>query len=134
MNVFDLPGPQFLVFYILCAMVVGGVAWGILSLPASRRRAAAPALLADPFQIACLRGGLIEVARMGVLSLADQTLVELARAGIIQPLDRREPRGLGRVERAILVNCPRPQGRTNVVLRSQPVRAACAAICACATS
>jgi uncharacterized protein (TIGR04222 family) len=100
-NPFDLPGPQFLLFYIILAGVVifGLVFW--------RRRAElsaeAPKLdLSDPYLIAYLRGGEAEVLRVATVSLIDRGLLvrngrQIQRAENASPDSVRRP-----VEQALL--------------------------------
>src|SRR5262249_60825982 len=73
---FDLPGPQFLVFYALFAIaVIAGFIYG-------RRRGesgSAPlAAATDPFLLACLRGGPAEVIRVATLGLIDRGLLTVS--------------------------------------------------------
>src|SRR5687767_591732 len=81
MNPFDLPGPQFLLFYTILAGIVLGalVFW--------RRRAelsAAPARidLSDPYLIAYLRGGEMEVLRVAEHANSDQSSSILEKEGL----------------------------------------------------
>lgn len=78
MNPFYLPGPQFLLFYIMFAglVIAGLVFW--------RRRAESLAStpridLSDPYLIAYLRGGEKEVLRVATVTLIDRGL--LVRSG-----------------------------------------------------
>lgn len=101
MNPFDLPGPQFLLFYLIFAgVVIAGLAFW-------RRRAelsaGAPRLdLSDPYLIAYLRGGEAEVLRVATVSLIDRGLLvrngrQLQRAENASPDSVRRP-----VEQALL--------------------------------
>ncbi len=114
MNVFDLPGPQFLVFYTLFAALVWCVIYGALSLQWGNARRTT--LLADPYQIACLRVGLFEAARLGIISLVDRGLATLPSPGVVEPEDKPMPRGLHPIEQAILTSCRRPRGKVGVGL------------------
>lgn len=71
---FDLPGPQFLLFYGLFAVGV------LAALHFGRRQyerfPAPPTQLSDPFLLACLRGGPKEVISVAVLGLIDRGLLE----------------------------------------------------------
>src|SRR6185295_16874913 len=68
-NPFDLPGPEFLLFYIILAVAV------ITALALLRRAAesdSAPQVdLGDPYLIAYLRGGENEAPRVALVSLID---------------------------------------------------------------
>jgi uncharacterized protein (TIGR04222 family) len=73
MNPFDLPGPQFLLFYLGLSAAV------IVALIVARKFAessAAPKLdLSDPYLIAYLRGGDAETLRVAAVSLIDRGLL-----------------------------------------------------------
>lgn len=73
MNPFDLPGPQFLLFYLGLAALV------LIALLIARKAAessGAPKLdLSDPYLIAYLRGGDSETLRVAALSLVDRGLL-----------------------------------------------------------
>lgn len=75
LNPFDLPGPDFLLFYALLIVCV------IVALVLSRRFAEAgeptKVNLADPYQIAFLRGGAPEVARLAAVSLIDRGFLKV---------------------------------------------------------
>jgi uncharacterized protein (TIGR04222 family) len=75
MNPLDLPGPAFLVFYVILCAVVTVAARLVVAALESRR----PSSLAldDPYQIAWLRGGAPEAARIAVLSLVDRGVLEV---------------------------------------------------------
>ena len=74
MNPFDLSGPEFLVFYICVALMVIIA----LKLAIDEAEGGAPRALplSDPYQIAWLRGGTPEAARIAVLSL----IVDMSQA------------------------------------------------------
>jgi uncharacterized protein (TIGR04222 family) len=122
MNVFDLPGPQFLQFYLAFGALVGIVACAFLW-AASRGGGRPPPLLTDPFQIAWLRGGPLEAARIAVVSLVDRGLLQVAGSRLTATAHR--PRGLHPVESAVLANCFNTGGNAAKVLSAASVRAAC---------
>jgi uncharacterized protein (TIGR04222 family) len=105
----DLPGPQFLLAYTLFALAVIVITWFI-----GRRLAAGthddPLVIPrdpDPWEIACLRGGENEVARLGVLRLVQNGLLqETKQAGKSRVIHSGAPSPDGfqptRLERAIL--------------------------------
>src|SRR6202011_1327630 len=72
---FNLPGPQFLLFYLVFGAVV------LIAIVALRRRAETDQVgkvnLSDPFLIACLRGGKNEVLRLVTVSLIDRGLLKV---------------------------------------------------------
>jgi uncharacterized protein (TIGR04222 family) len=73
---FNLPGPEFLAFYVVFAIAV------IAAFYAGRSRYEAgplpPAELKDPLLFACLRGGPKEVVRVATLGLIDRGLLRTA--------------------------------------------------------
>lgn len=73
MNPFDLPGPEFLLFYaVVGALLLLGLVW-------ARRRAEAGSAhvrLTDPYLIACLRGGPNEALRVATVALVDRGLLK----------------------------------------------------------
>ncbi len=101
MNPFDLPGPQFLLFYIVfaAAVVAGLVFW--------RRRAelssSSPRIdLSDPYLIAYLRGGEREVLRVATVTLIDRGLLN-RNGSHIQRAENASPDSVRRpVEQALL--------------------------------
>jgi uncharacterized protein (TIGR04222 family) len=122
MNVFDLPGPQFLQFYLVFGIAVGAAVHAYLWV-ASRSDGRLPPLLTDPFQIAWLRGGPIEAARIAVVSLVDRGLLEVTGSRLTATSHR--PRGLRPIESAVLANCFNTGGSAAKVLSAASVRAAC---------
>src|SRR6266446_7836465 len=102
MNPFDLSGPQFLVLYIGFALIV------VIAMKLAidmGEGGAPPALpLSDPYQIAWLRGGTPEAARIAVLALTDRGLLTVHDENLVNfaPAQSvvREP-----IERATLSRC-----------------------------
>lgn len=124
MNPFDLPGPQFLLFYLLLIAAVLMFLWKALNEAETGRPPALP--LADPYQIAWLRGGTPEAARVAVLSLTDRGLLKLtgerlAAAGV------GRVSGLPEIELAILRSCEVGDIPATAVLDDPGVAAACEA-------
>src|SRR5271165_423321 len=123
MNPFDLSGPSFLAFYIGVAVVVVIVAK--LAIDEAERGAPRALPLSDPYQIAWLRGGTPEAARIAVLALADRgflgvsgnNLVNLSRAQSFV----REP-----IESAILARCAQSGTAATAILDDPAVERACA--------
>src|SRR5262245_19192047 len=76
MNPFTLPGPQFLVFYILFACAT------LLALYLARRSNESGRLpnlaVKDPYLFACLSGGPTEVIRVATLGLVDRGLLKIS--------------------------------------------------------
>ena len=81
MNPFDFRGPQFLLFYIVFALIVFAVTAivrrmlerSILGDAVDPQR-----IVADPYLIACLRGGPPEVMRVAAVSLIDRGLLTVS--------------------------------------------------------
>jgi uncharacterized protein (TIGR04222 family) len=123
MNPFDLSGPEFLVFYICVALMVIIA----LKLAIDEAEGGAPRALplSDPYQIAWLRGGTPEAARIAVLSLIDRGLLAVRGDNLVNlnPVQSvaREP-----IERAILGRCARSGTPATAVLDDPAVERACA--------
>jgi len=123
MNPFDLSGPSFLVFYIVFAVVV--VVAVKLAIDTAEQGAPPALPLSDPYQIAWLRGGTPEAARIAVLALTDRGLLAIqgddlvnfgpARSFVQEPL-----------ERAILALCAQSGTAATAVLDDPAVEQACA--------
>lgn len=101
MNPFDLPGPQFLLFYVIFGgLVISGLVFW-------RRRAelssSSPRLdLSDPYLIAYLRGGETEVLRVATVSLIDRGLL-IRNGSQIQRAENASPDSVRRpIEQALL--------------------------------
>jgi uncharacterized protein (TIGR04222 family) len=75
MNPFDLPGPEFLVFYLVFGIVV---LTAIVLIRYSRETAVAAPRLTDPYIIAYLRGGKDEAHRVAAASLLDRKLLTMS--------------------------------------------------------
>jgi uncharacterized protein (TIGR04222 family) len=98
MSPFDLPGPEFLVFYLVCgaAVLFGLRLWR----NAAESGEAIRANLSDPYSIAFLRGGRNEMLRVATVSLIDRKLLRIsgtqvsavtfdAPSGVRSPLERQ---------------------------------------------
>jgi uncharacterized protein (TIGR04222 family) len=73
-NPFDLPGPDFLVFYAFLGALTIGLLW--LARRASEAADAPRIDYSDPYLLAYLRGGQSEVIRVVTVSLIDRDLLE----------------------------------------------------------
>ena len=111
MNPFDLPGPEFLGFYL----ILGGVALFSLATLRRRREAAlaAPPRLEDPYSVACLRGGVKEALQVALLSLIDRGLLRVQtsdESGVTLQTTRPDASELARhpLEKEILKACRQP--------------------------
>ncbi len=73
---FDLPGPEFLVFYLVFAVALIG---GIYLLRRRHESGPIPSIgLSDPLLFACLRGGPKEAVRLATLGLIDRGILQVA--------------------------------------------------------
>ena len=123
MNPFDLSGPSFLVFYICIALIIIIA----LKLVIDEAEGGAPRSLPlnDPYQIAWLRGGTPEAARIALLSLIDRGLLAVSGDNLVNPSAgqtvAREP-----IEQAILGRCAQSGTPATAVLSEPAVERACA--------
>jgi uncharacterized protein (TIGR04222 family) len=120
---FDLSGPPFLAFYVVVAIFV--VVALKLTIDAGEGGVPPSLPLGDPYQIAWLRGGTAEAARIAVLALTDRGLLtvfddNLVNFGSDQSFVR-EP-----IERAILSRCAHSKTAATAVLDDPAVEHACA--------
>src|SRR6266481_5036648 len=123
MNPFDLSGPPFLAFYVVVVIFV--VVAAKLFIDAGEGGVPPSLPLGDPYQIAWLRGGTAEAARIAVLALTDRGLLavngdNLVNSGSGQSFVR-EP-----IERAILSRCVQSGTAATAVLDDPGVEQACA--------
>ena len=123
MNPFDLSGPQFLVFYIGVAVIV--VVAVKLAIDMGEGSAPPALPLGDPYQIAWLRGGKPEAARIAVLSLVDRGLLVVDLDDLVIPNQVRSL-VLKPIESAILARCARSRTAATDVFNDPAVEQACA--------
>ncbi len=76
MNPFDLPGPEFLVFYAIFAGAVLGIMYGARLFSESGTLSKID--YSDPYLLAYLRGGAKETIRIAAISLSDRGLLQTA--------------------------------------------------------
>lgn len=121
MNPFDLHGPEFLVFYVVFAVLVVGCA---AYFRRAREAGPAPALSLDPYTIACLRGGKNEVLRVAMVSLIDRGLLAVENASVVRP-PRVDPASARHaVERAVLQRFG-TAGKPETLFSDQALATAC---------
>jgi uncharacterized protein (TIGR04222 family) len=104
MNIFDLPGPQFLAFYAMLGIVA--VSW--VYLLKQRAEGGQPVRLpsTDPYLITYLRGGAVETVRLGVAVLVDRQLLAIGSDDTVVAREGVRPtHGTNDLERAILERC-----------------------------
>ena len=123
MNPFDLSGPQFLVFYIGIALIL--VIAMKLAIDTGEGGAPPALPLGDPYQIAWLRGGTPEAARIAVLSLIDRSLLVVDLDDLVTPNPVRSF-VLQPIESAILARCAGSRTAATDVLNDPAVEQACA--------
>lgn len=82
MNPFELPGPQFLLFYLLLSLFILVVVW---LLRRNAESGPAPQLnLADPYLVAYLRAGEAETMRLAVVSLIERDMLATKGAQLLR--------------------------------------------------
>ena len=83
----NMPGPDFLAFYAICAVVVLTAAYLFIANQdvTGRRPPPATPSAVDPYELAYLRGGINEVIRAAAYALWQRGVIELAENGCIRP-------------------------------------------------
>jgi len=103
-----LPGPQFLVFYVLFAVIVLGLLY------LGRRAYEAGALptieVKDPYLFACLNGGPREVIRVATIGLVDRGLLQLTGSTAHPAANTASQFGQPQIEKEILAHSARRFG------------------------
>jgi uncharacterized protein (TIGR04222 family) len=102
MNPLALPGPQFLVFYVLFAVIV----LGLLYLGRRAYESGTPPTIEfkDPYLFACLNGGPAEVIRVATVGLVDRGLLQLTGATAHTAANIAPQFGQPQIEREILAH------------------------------
>jgi uncharacterized protein (TIGR04222 family) len=119
---FNLPGPQFLLFYIVFAAAV----LAALYFARLRFEQGTPGSidLQDPFVFACLRGGPTEVVRVATMGLIDRGLLQVAGSGA-RPSPQAGADSVRRpLERGIMHHFARSAELLSVLTAPGPLRAA----------
>jgi uncharacterized protein (TIGR04222 family) len=80
-NPFDLPGPQFLIFYVVLGVSTIIILW--LARQASEAADAPRIDYSDPYLLAYLRGGAAEVIRVATVSLIDRGLLQMTNDQLV---------------------------------------------------
>ena len=120
MNPLELPGPSFLVLYLLLGIGVVVMLWRAQSVAES---GPAPRIdLADPYRIAYLRGGVDEVVRVALVTLIDRGLLEDIDNTVMAVPGGPAPRSP--LEQAIVQTCERARLVTDIVATPRVVAAA----------
>jgi len=121
MNPFDFRGPEFLLYYAVLGVVVVAIVW-------YRRRARGSSglsseKLADPYEIACLRGGPKEAVRVATCALLDRGLLRAEETTIVAVRPDAAHLVGKPIERALMKECSKTREVTEV-MSAPPVAAA----------
>jgi uncharacterized protein (TIGR04222 family) len=110
MSPFDVPGPQFLVFYGFFAGVTLGALWWVCR----RKSGPFPDIdLKDPYLFACLNEGPREVIRVAMMGLLDRGLLVMSGRFVnTRPLVHPEP-GQPQIEKDLLAHFATPSPLDN---------------------
>lgn len=103
MNPFDLPGPPFLLFYLIFGTLVV-IAMRMVNRIYERSLALSTRIpLDDPYAIAMLRGGSLEVARVATFSLVDRGLLKAEKGDRVISLPDADAYVRREIERTIIM-------------------------------
>jgi uncharacterized protein (TIGR04222 family) len=125
MNPFDLPGPQFLLFYL----VFGGLVCFSLAIwikqIESRNAQPVLSMSGDPYQIAYLRAGAAEALNLTTIALVDRGLLALSDDGRLLHTTRPDAGQVvsRSIEREVLAFFERAQSAQALLARSSGVKA-----------
>lgn len=108
MNPFDLPGPQYLLFYASLTAVTL-IVLGILRRKRELAASDETPRLHDPFAIACLRGGKNELLRVAAVSLVDRGLLTAQGDQLTTTVVGRQTAVRKRIEQYLLEFCRTPR-------------------------
>lgn len=120
MNPFDLPGPQFIVFYLVLAGALIGFLW-IFRHSGESNKPAPPPELTDPYLVAYLRAGPTEVWRLATVRLIDRGLLQV-NGEIVSQVDGAPQDVQNEVERATLEWFRIPRAATSLVKKHNTQR------------
>ncbi len=125
MNPLDLRGPGFLAFYAVLSVCVLGWSWWRVRGRESGQSPRLSDLTADPYRIAFLRGGEVELVRVAIFNLVDRGLLDCKRGKL--GVTRADAAALLRrpLDRAIISACA-AGGSLRAVSRHAAVQGACA--------
>jgi uncharacterized protein (TIGR04222 family) len=124
MNPFDLPGPAFLVFYLLLALAVFFTVQQVVRVFESRAVADATPRLTDPLLIAYLRGGDREAISTALVSLVDRDLLIIDEEHYATAKSRPDLFSMRPLERAALQSFTK-RGYLMDAYTDAPILAAC---------
>jgi uncharacterized protein (TIGR04222 family) len=125
LNPFNLPGPAFLLFYLVLAAIVFFVLRQAIRWREFARAAdAADLKLTDPFLIAYLRGGAAETITTAFVSLMDRGLLAADDEDRLSAKDRPDLFSMRPIERAVLQQYATPR-RANDAYWEPAILAVC---------
>lgn len=101
MNPFDLPGPQFLLFYVSVVLVLAAILW-ISRHQGEQANSLAVPEITDPYLVAYLRAGPTEVWRLATIRLVDRGLLQAEGSTISVVAGATADNSQNEVERATL--------------------------------
>jgi uncharacterized protein (TIGR04222 family) len=124
---FNLPGPAFLLFYVLFAL--GSVI--LFYILQSRREAgsgdakSASRRMSDPYALAYLRGGDHEAIRVAIVSLVDRKLLTEDDGKLNTPINSRVSMVRRPIEKAVMTACMVKPLTVDVIMADAKVKASC---------
>ncbi|MDE0855682.1 MAG: TIGR04222 domain-containing membrane protein [Nevskia sp.] len=124
MNPFDLRGPAFLLFYFVGAAALLGYCWWRVRLRGDGLTPLLSGLTEDPYRIAFLRGGEVELVLVAVFNLVDRGLL----LSVGNKLGRGRGDAAGSLRRALdqaLIRACTGHETPHQLCRDAAVRAAC---------
>jgi uncharacterized protein (TIGR04222 family) len=121
MSPFDLPGPQFLIFYVLLGGALAAFLWIFRHHGEKGKTFSAPELT-DPYLVACLRAGHAEIWRLATIRLIDRGLMKADGATISVVTDEKPEELPNEVERATLEWFRTPQEAISLIKESSSLR------------
>ena len=122
-NPLDLPGPQFLLFYLVVGVAVLVGLWVLRS---ASEGGAPPRLdTSDPYLIAFLRGGKNEALRVATVSLVDRGLLDIDAKDALHARSGAADAAARPIDNALLGYFGEPRGATEI-FNDGGLEAACA--------
>jgi uncharacterized protein (TIGR04222 family) len=121
MSPFDLPGPQFLIFYVILGGVLAAFLWIFRHHGEKGDTVCAPELT-DPYLVACLRAGPAEVWRLATIRLIDHGLMKADGATITVVADAQPEDLPNEVERVTIEWFRTPRDAISLIKESRSLR------------
>ena len=120
-NPLNLPGPQFLAFYIVLMIVAAIVARLLKRSLVSPPWLSAQHINVDPYEAAYLRGGATEAVNTGIAVLAQKHLLKVSKTTLTIKTAAPLPAGTHWFEKAIYQSVSSPSGCTINETRRSPI-------------